>query len=94
MEDSIKKRILDAGFLMLFLSSIVFLHPQPVLAETKICGDYEYQYNEEYSGIEIVKYNGDDKKVIVPETIGGFPVTVIGKEAFVEIRRRSILFVL
>ena len=83
MKGCIKKRILETGFIALFLSSIIFLHPQPVLAEVKVCGDYEYQYNEEYNGIEIVKYHGSGKKVTIPETIEGLPVTVLGSQSFV-----------
>ena len=91
MEGCVKKGILELGFTMLFLSSIVFLHPQLVFAETKICGDYEYQYNEDYNEIEIVRYSGEDKKVTVPETIEGFPVTVIKENAFCYCRKMKTI---
>jgi len=33
-------------------------------------------------GITIVRYKGEEKDVVIPETIGGLPVTVIGNKAF------------
>ena len=78
-----RKRICKTGIILMFLLGIVFWFPQCTLAETKICGDYEYQYNEEYNGLEIVKYHGSGKKVTIPETIEGLPVTVLGSQSFV-----------
>lgn len=67
---------------MLFLC-VIFLYPHEILAEeVKYYGDYKYQYNEEYEGIEILEYTGEEKKIIVPETIEGIPVTVIEEYAF------------
>lgn len=46
--------------------------------------DFEYKENNENSkgGIAITKYVGTDTTVIIPGTIDGKPVTVIGKSAF------------
>jgi len=44
---------------------------------TAPANDFEYRYNEELEGIEITNYIGDSKRVIIPETIGGFPVVSI-----------------
>ncbi len=40
-------------------------------------GDFEYTENED--GITVTKYIGDSKEVVIPETIDGKPVTVIGR---------------
>ena len=43
--------------------------------------DFEYEENAD-GGITITKYKGNDENVVVPETLGGLPVTEIGQEAF------------
>ena len=86
-----RKRICETGIILMFLLGIVFWFPQCTLAETKICGDYEYQYNEDYNEIEIVRYSGEDKKVTIPESIEGFPVTVIKENAFSYCRKMKTI---
>ncbi len=51
-------------------------------AETKTYGDFKYCYNEEYEGIEILKYKGSAKTVKIPEAIEGIPVKAIGESCF------------
>ncbi|MBR1392268.1 MAG: leucine-rich repeat protein [Ruminococcus sp.] len=46
-------------------------------------GDFQYKlYDEEDEGVYVVKYMGDSKNVVIPETLGGKKVTVIGSNAF------------
>ena len=45
--------------------------------------DFEYQLRED-GGIEITKYVGTDDHVVIPQTIDGKDVTVIGEGAFSE----------
>ncbi|MCL1927546.1 MAG: leucine-rich repeat domain-containing protein [Treponema sp.] len=53
------------------------VHP----AETADVTDFELLQNR-FGGITIIAYNGADKNVVIPETIGGLPVTIIGTKAF------------
>ncbi len=69
--------------LLIMAMLLLFIRPITVQAgETKTYGDYKYCYNEEYEGIEITKYNGKEKNIVVPETIDGIAVKVIGYRAF------------
>ena len=43
-------------------------------------GDYEYEIINDKA--RIIKYNGSDVTVEIPSTLGGYPVTHIGKDAF------------
>ena len=60
----------------------VLLPTKTWASETKTYGDFKYCYNEEYEGIEILKYKGKAKTVKIPESIEGIPVKVIGYWAF------------
>ena len=54
-------------------------------------GDYEYSFNDD--GITIIRYTGDEEnELIVPDSIDGNKVTVIGKGAF--LARRFTIVVL
>jgi hypothetical protein len=53
----------------------------PPLSETKDTADFELLQNR-FGGITIIAYNGTEKNVVIPETIGGLPVTIIGIRAF------------
>ena len=44
-------------------------------------GDFELLQNR-FGGVTIVSYRGTEKTVVIPETIGGLPVTIIGNKAF------------
>ena len=50
-------------------------------AETADTADFELLQNR-FGGITIVAYSGVEKNVVIPETIGGLPVTIIGTKAF------------
>ncbi|MDR1308053.1 MAG: leucine-rich repeat domain-containing protein [Treponema sp.] len=43
--------------------------------------DFELLQNR-FGGVTITAYRGAEKNVVIPETIGGVPVTVIGNKAF------------
>lgn len=45
-------------------------------------GDYEYKINDDGNTIEIVKYDGQDDILYIPNEIGGKKVTKIGRDAF------------
>jgi len=44
--------------------------------------DFDFNFNEYFEYVEITKYAGLDKKVVVPEKINDKPVKVIGENAF------------
>ena len=69
-------------FPVLFLL-VSFLFSQALETETEISAgaDFELLQNR-YGGITIINYRGSEKNVIIPETIGGLPVTIIGTKAF------------
>ena len=52
-----------------------------VSAESLTDGDYSYTVLDD-STAEITKYNGTETDVVIPDTLGGYTVTSIGKEAF------------
>lgn len=58
----------------------IFLEEIP-FSEKKTCGDYIYTILENGTA-EIVRYSGRDGTVSIPETLDGYPVTVIGNAAF------------
>ena len=47
-----------------------------------IYGDFKFVYNTETSSLTITRYTGTDLIVQIPESVNGFPVTVIGTSAF------------
>ena len=48
-------------------------------------GDWEYCVNDEDGETaKLIKYNGSDAEVTIPETLGGLPVTLVGENAFYE----------
>jgi len=49
--------------------------------ETETAGDFDLLQNR-FGGITITGYKGTDRTVVIPETIGGLPVTIIGNKAF------------
>ena len=53
----------------------------PPSAETADPVDFELLQNR-FGGITIIAYKGTEKTVVIPETIGGIPVTIIGTRAF------------
>ena len=62
-----------------FLAALLFA--QITFAETEETSDFELLQNR-FGGITVIAYKGTDKNVVIPETIGGLPVTIIGNKAF------------
>ena len=51
--------------------------------DTLTFGDYEYKVNEDGNTVTIVKYNSRERNdLVIPETIDGKTVTVIGEQSF------------
>lgn len=55
-------------------------------SEYKVCGNYEYYTNQfvdkPYEEAIIVAYNGDEKNVIIPNEVDGYPVRCIGSKTY------------
>lgn len=47
-----------------------------------VCNEEDYQYKIKSGGAVIAAYIGNDSKIIIPSELGGYPVTVIGENAF------------
>lgn len=54
-----------------------------VTSDSNIKANDEYKYEIVDSGVTIVEYLLNKENVVVPDTIDGYPVKVIGKRAFV-----------
>lgn len=66
-----------ALLVLLLLSSFCFSGSVHAAVE----GDYVYTVNG--SEATITNYTGSDKSIVIPDTLGGFPVTTIWNQAFV-----------
>jgi hypothetical protein len=66
------------AFLLIFLLSIVTVQSHAVLAEQE--GDFEYSVDG--SAVVIKKYTGAGGDVVIPDMLGGYPVTGIDVFAF------------
>ena len=51
-----------------------------MMSESRAAG--LFQYKTVSGGIKILSYTGEDDDVVIPESIGGTPVTELGAEAF------------
>ncbi|MDO4649122.1 MAG: leucine-rich repeat domain-containing protein [Eubacteriales bacterium] len=49
--------------------------------EIEIEGDYYYEINTDHTAM-ITMYTGNDEVVVIPEELGGYPVTALGKNTF------------
>lgn len=79
----INENIRRAVFFLLQVFGFLFLSVSAVTAqEVQQNGEYQYCYNEEYAGLEILSYEGIESRVRVPEEIDGVPVRVIGSHIF------------
>ncbi len=63
---------------VLMLSMAVFAASAEELTE----GNFTYTVNEDNTSVTITAYTGDEEAVVIPDTINGLAVTVIGKDAF------------
>lgn len=66
--------------LLLSILSILFLCPMTVSAAEE--GNYQYEIVDDHA--VITKYVGNEAEVVIPDTLGGYPVTEIGVGAFNE----------
>lgn len=60
--------------------------------DTKTSGKYEYTLINDGNDVKIVKYNGDERNVIIPSRIEGKKVRVIGENAFVGASRMTTVY--
>ncbi|MCL2695046.1 MAG: leucine-rich repeat domain-containing protein [Clostridiales bacterium] len=65
----------------LVLAVVLCLGALPLMSLAAISGDYEYTALGGGTA-EIVKYRGTGGSITIPSTLGGYPVTAIGTEAF------------
>lgn len=67
-------------FFVLLLTSLCFIC---AFSEEEILSNGYYQYRVLEDGTaEITKYTGDEKRVVVPDSLDGYKVTVIGDDSF------------
>ncbi|MCQ2440666.1 MAG: leucine-rich repeat domain-containing protein [Clostridia bacterium] len=79
-----KKQTLKKIF-ALIISLVLILSIIPLGAFTVSAVDYQdgdYTYSVENGNATITKYNGRDGDITIPSTLGGYPVTDIGDDAF------------
>ncbi len=67
---------------LLCLSMLMLTMPLAVTADSLTEGDYSYQVSEDGTSVTITKYRGTETDVVIPDTLGGLPVTAIGNYAF------------
>jgi len=51
-------------------------------AEDNTDAEYDYEINEDGSGITVTAYSGSDSSLTVPDEIDGYTVTAVGRSAF------------
>ena len=67
---------------LLLLSCILLsLTPASAIPKRHTCGDYVYVFEEDGT-VMILRWDGTDRDLAVPETLDGFPVTGIGPLVF------------
>jgi len=67
--------------LPVFAQSVSGTLPEPEPSEAANTGSFVLLQNR-FGGITITGYKGSEKVLVIPETIGGLPVTIIGNKAF------------
>ena len=75
---NLKTRILSIALIIAIIATVMV--PFSVSAADYTQGDYTYTVSN--GKATITQYNGADKVVVVPTTLGGYPVTTIGYYAF------------
>lgn len=53
--------------------------------------DFEFKISEDLTFIEVTGYKGNAKNLVIPETIQGLPVEVIGESAFETLKIKSVV---
>jgi uncharacterized repeat protein (TIGR02543 family) len=72
-------KILRTG-LSIFLALVLIFSVLPIKALAETPGDYEYTVSD--GKATIIGYSGNATNLIIPAMLGGYPVTVIGDNAF------------
>ncbi len=72
------KKLLGVFLCLFLLAGALLLTASPARAETE--GDWEYSVAD--GKATVTKYNGAGGGVVIPETLGGYPVTGLGGSAF------------
>ncbi|TYQ16911.1 UNVERIFIED_CONTAM: dockerin type I repeat protein [Acetivibrio alkalicellulosi] len=70
------KKVVSLVFVFLFVSLIIFQNSIPVFAKS----DFEYRVTNRQ--VRITNYVGTSKEIVIPNSLGGYPVTSIGESAF------------
>ncbi|GHU62858.1 hypothetical protein FACS189445_6030 [Spirochaetia bacterium] len=65
-----------------FIAALLGMAALNAWAQTAPASDFKYDLDKAGTGVLIQKYLGKSAVVRIPETIEGYPVTVIGKSAF------------
>jgi len=99
METKKKKVMFLFALLFLCITSFAQVSPPPPEGETAAGAaasepapeDLFTLLQNRQRGITITGYKGTDKNVVIPETIGGLPVTVIGNKAFYRKELASVI---
>jgi tetratricopeptide (TPR) repeat protein len=75
-----------------YLDMRVRIPPYPVLLNVLRRGMAIFQTKaNDYGGVTIMEYGGEDTQVVIPRSIGGNPVTAIGERAFEQKQLTSIV---
>lgn len=76
------KKIINVIWVLLILGAVLDGTQMRVKAGNLVYGDYEYSQNPSDKTISIIKYNGKDSEVEIPQKINGMNVVSISEEAF------------
>ena len=78
------KRLTTIFLAAVLLMSIVNCLPFAVSADNPYDYEEDFEYRITDDGAEVMGYYGEGGEVVIPSTLGGYPVTAIGRQAFFE----------
>lgn len=73
------KKILSIVLCFTFIFAVFYIHAS---AKRVTEGDFEYDVNEITGTAKITKYNGNEKELVIPDTVEGYNVTAVDLLAF------------
>lgn len=76
MKEFQKKIVITIGMALLLIA-VVIINSGGIKAYGVVSGDYRYSVNDDNQTITLLKYTGNEKTVILPETIDGYTVTIL-----------------
>ena len=79
-------------FFIVIVSVIVFLVTISSCATTKGKTGDGFKYSIKKGIVTITGYNGTERDLVIPDTIGGFPVTIIDGSVFADKNIASVIF--